>query len=106
MAQRKRQYGSGCLLKKKGGWQIRWRETEISPDGTRRRVLRFETLGKMSRREANSILAQRVATASTKVTKAPSTMTFRSWRPSGKQQCFLHTNIRLGRIGCSLRGNT
>ena len=34
MARTKRQYGSGCLLKRKGGWATRWRELEIAPDGT------------------------------------------------------------------------
>lgn len=63
MARRKRQYGSGCLLAKGGGWAIRWREMEIAPDGARKRVLRYETLGSMSRREAADILAQKVAAA-------------------------------------------
>jgi integrase len=64
MARRKRQYGSGCLLAKGKGWAIRWRELEIAPDGTRRRVLRYETVGAMSRREATQILAQKLAAAS------------------------------------------
>lgn len=63
MARRKRQYGSGCLLAKGGGWVIRWREMEIAPDGTRKRMLRYETLGSMSRREAADILAQKVVAA-------------------------------------------
>ena len=77
MTRRKRQYGSGCLLRRKGGWAIRWRETEIEPDGTRKRVLRYETLVEMSRKQAKDILAQRVAAASTKTITAPSTLTFR-----------------------------
>ena len=77
MTRRKRQYGSGCLLRRKGGWALRWRETEISPDGTRRRVLRYESLGEMSRKQASDILAQRVVAASTKTITAPSTLTFR-----------------------------
>ncbi len=77
MARRKRQYGSGCLLRRKGGWAIRWRETEIGSDGTRKRVLRYETLGEMSRKQAKDILAQRVAATSTKTITAPSTLTFR-----------------------------
>jgi integrase len=36
---------------------------EIAPDGTRRRVLRYETLAPMSRREAADVLAQRLAAA-------------------------------------------
>ena len=77
MAQRKRQYGSGCLLRRKGGWAIRWRETEICPDGTRKRVLRYETLGEMSQKKAGDILAQRVAAASTKTIAVRSALTFR-----------------------------
>jgi integrase len=63
MARRKRQYGSGCLLSKGKGWAIRWREIEIAPDGKRKRVLRYETLAPMSRREAADILAQKLAAA-------------------------------------------
>jgi integrase len=63
MARRKRQYGSGCLLAKGKGWAIRWREIEIAPDGTKQRVLRYETLRPMSRREAADILAQKLAAA-------------------------------------------
>ena len=74
MARRKRQYGSGCLLRRKGGWKIRWRETELGPDGTTRRVLRYETFGEMSRKKASDFLAQRVAAASTKTMSA---LTFR-----------------------------
>ena len=77
MTRRKRQYGTGCLLRRKGGWAIRWRETEIDPDGRRKRVLRYETLGEMSRKQAKDILALRVAAAGTKTTTAPSTLTFR-----------------------------
>ncbi len=56
MARRKRQYGSGCLLAKGKGWAIGWRELEIAPDGTRRRVLRYERLEPMSRRQAAALL--------------------------------------------------
>jgi hypothetical protein len=60
---RKRQYGSGCLFERGRGWAIRWRELEIAPDGTKQRVLRYENLGEMTRREAASILSQRLALA-------------------------------------------
>ena len=63
MAQRKRQYGSGCLLPKGKGWAIRWRELEIAPDGTKQRALRYENLGPMSRKEASDILSQRLVEA-------------------------------------------
>jgi integrase len=77
MAQRKRQYGSGCLIEKRKGWAIRWRELEIAPDGITKRVLRYERLGPMSRREASDILGQKLAAASK---KAPirSRVTFRT----------------------------
>ena len=58
----KRQYGSGQLVELRKGWAIRWRETEIGPDGTKQRVLRYEQLGRMSRKAAAGILAQRMAT--------------------------------------------
>jgi Phage integrase central domain len=65
MARSKRQYGSGCLLKRgRGkGWAIRWREIEIAPDGTNQRVLRYENLGPMSRKGASDILSQRLVEA-------------------------------------------
>lgn len=76
MARRKRQYGSGCLLAKGKGWAIRWRELEIAPDGTRRRVLRYETLEPMSRREATQILAKKLAAASDRSKPTRSQVTF------------------------------
>lgn len=54
----------GCLLARGRGWAVRWRELEVAPDGTLRRVLRYETLEPMSRREATQILAQKLAAAS------------------------------------------
>lgn len=63
MAQRKRQYGSGALLQRKGGWAIRWREMEIAPDGKVRKALRYENLGEISRTEARKALALKVGAA-------------------------------------------
>lgn len=63
MARTKRQYGSGCLLKRGRGWAIRWRELEITPDGTRKKILRYERLGEISAKEARDRLAQKLATA-------------------------------------------
>ena len=63
MTRSKRQYGSGCLLKRGRGWAIRWREMEIAPDGTRRRAQRYETLGEVTRKQASDTLAQRMANA-------------------------------------------
>jgi integrase len=78
MARTKRQYGSGCLLKRGRGWAIRWREMEIAPDGTAKRALRYETLGRISRGEAREILAQRIATAGNSKTPTRSRVTFRT----------------------------
>jgi integrase len=77
MARTKRQYGSGCLLRRKGGWVIRWRETEIRLDSTKRRILRYETLGAISRKQAGDILTQRIVAASTKKIVTRVTLTFR-----------------------------
>jgi integrase len=78
MARSKRQYGSGCLLEKGNGWVIRWREWEIAPDGTKKRVLQYETLGEMSRRETSKVLAQKLAAASGTKTPTRSRVTFRT----------------------------
>jgi integrase-like protein len=78
MAHGKRQYGSGCLLKKGKGWVIRWRELEIAPDGTSRRVLRFERLEPMSRREAAAALAREIAATSDRTAPVRSRVTFRT----------------------------
>jgi hypothetical protein len=58
---RKRQYGSGQLKEARNGWVIRWWEPEIDRDGSKQKVLRYERLGPMSRKQAAEILAQRVA---------------------------------------------
>jgi integrase len=63
MARTKRQYGSGCLIEEGRGWAIRWREWEIAPDGTKRRALRYEALGQVSRKKASETLAQKVVAA-------------------------------------------
>jgi integrase len=63
MARTRRQYGSGCLLTKESGFAIRWRELEIAPDGATRKVLRYEALGRITRKEAIEILAQKMAAA-------------------------------------------
>lgn len=75
MARTKRQYGTGCLLKRGRGWAIRWRESEVAPDGTTRKILKFESLGGVSRKEAADTLAQRLAAAGAKP-KARPTLTF------------------------------
>jgi integrase len=78
MARTKRQYGSGCLLKRGKGWSIRWRELEIAPDGTRRKVLRYEALGKVSRKQATDTLQQRMSAAGSSTPAIRSRVTFRT----------------------------
>src|SRR5262249_32840777 len=53
-----------CLVQRGRRWIIRWRELEIAPDGSTRRVLRFESLGTISRREASERLAEKIAATS------------------------------------------
>ena len=77
MARTKRQYGSGCLLKRGRGWAIRWRALEIAPDGTMKKALRYEALGRISRGEATEILAQKLAVSASKV-PTRSRVTFRT----------------------------
>lgn len=63
MVPKKRQYGSGCLLKRGRGWAIRWREWEIAPNGTKVKVLRYESLGEISRKQAIESLAEKLTAA-------------------------------------------
>jgi integrase len=42
---------------------IRWRELEIAPDGSTRKVLRYERLGEIPRKDAAEKLAQKLAVA-------------------------------------------
>jgi integrase len=77
MGRSKRQHGTGCLLKRGRGFAIRWRELEIAPDGTKRRILRYEALGDVTRKEASDTLAQRIAATSSK-TVMRSRVTFRT----------------------------
>ena len=58
----RRPYGSGCLLKVKGGYAIRWRERQMLPDGSTKRMLRYKTLGDVSKKEANRILNEKMIT--------------------------------------------
>ena len=78
MARTKRQYGSGCLLKRGKGWAIRWRELEIAPDGTRKKVLRYEALGEVTRKQASDTLNQRIAAAGHSKAPTRSRVTFRT----------------------------
>ncbi len=57
----KRSYGTGCVIKKANGLAIRWREPLLMPDGSIRRVLKFETLGSVSKKEAVQKLQDRLA---------------------------------------------
>ena len=87
MAHGKRQYGSVLLLKNGKGWVIRWRELEIAPNGTSKRVLRYERLDPMSRREAAATLARKVAAASGRQHRYGRVSRSRQSRPNGKRRC-------------------
>lgn len=65
MAHKKRPYGSGSLKKTGTGWTLRWREMEIAPDGSRKKVLRYKTLGPVSKKEASRVLSNHLALAGT-----------------------------------------
>ena len=58
---KKRTYGTGCILERRNGLAIRWREPVMMPDGSVKRVLRYETLGMVSRKEAARTLRERQA---------------------------------------------
>ncbi len=80
----KRPYGSGCLMKVGKSWAIRWRETEQGHDGAKKRILRYETLGRISSRQATQILNERLAVASRHI--RPARMVFselaEAWKAS------------------------
>ena len=57
---------------------IRWRETEIAPDGTRKKVLRYEALGEVTRKIASDTLAQKLAAVNTRAAPMRSRVTFRT----------------------------
>lgn len=105
MARRKRQYGSGCLLERGKEWAIRWREIEIAPDGTKKRVLRYERLGPISRRQAADVLAQKLAATSGGKAPTRSLVTFRTlaseWQsavlPMYKHSTQKHRRFMLGK---------
>lgn len=78
MVRSKRQYGSGCLLRRGKGWAIRWREIEIAPDGTRKKVLQYESLGEVTRKQASETLNQRITAAGNSKTASRSRVTFRT----------------------------
>ena len=83
---KRRQYGSGCLLKRGRGWAIRWRELQIAPDGTLKKALRYENLGEISRGEAADILALKVGVAANSKVPTRSRVRFRTivedWKTS------------------------
>ena len=92
--QKRRQYGSGCLLKRGRGWAIRWREMEIAPDGTQQRVLRYESLGEVTRKEAATALAQRVAVGGNNSKPTRSRVRSEPWRQNGRLTCCRCTSTR------------
>src|SRR6266700_3731441 len=63
---KKRQHGTGYITKRGRDWVIRWSETELTKDGSKKRVFRYERVGEISRKEAADILAQRIAASANK----------------------------------------
>ena len=57
---------------------IRWREIEIAPDGTRRKVLRYEALGEVTRKQASEILSQRMTAVGNGKAPRRSSVTFQT----------------------------
>jgi hypothetical protein len=55
---------------------MRWRELEIAPDGTVQKVLRYETLGDISRAKAAEFLAQKVGASANGKDPTRSRVTF------------------------------
>jgi integrase len=62
---RKRSYGTGCVLVRRNGFAIRWRESILMPDGSIRKVQKFEALGCVSKKEASQALQDRLAASKT-----------------------------------------
>lgn len=79
MTRSKRQYGSGCLIKRGTVYAIRWRELVIGSDGKAARALRYETLGEVTKKEASHVLTQKLAAAYVQTTPTRSLVTFRSF---------------------------
>jgi integrase len=57
---RKRDWGTGSIVTEKRGLAIRWSETVLGKDGSRRRRMAYEFLGDVSRQKAKQILAARI----------------------------------------------
>jgi len=97
----KRPYGTGYLKQEGQNWVMRWRETQIGADGSRKRVLRFESLGPITRKEATAILTQRIAITSSDHKVMRSRLTFatlaQQWKATvlpmyklSTRKCYLH----------------
>lgn len=60
---RKRDWGSGSIVKEKRGLAIRWSVGVLQKDGRRRRKMQYEFLGAVSKQKAKQMLADRIAEA-------------------------------------------
>jgi integrase len=60
MARKKRQYGSGSVIKRGAGLAIRWREPILMPDGSIKYERRYLALGPVSQKEAARRLAEKL----------------------------------------------
>ena len=56
--QKRRSYGTGCVIERGKGLAIRWREKVLQPDGTIKEVMRCKALGLVSKTEANKALQE------------------------------------------------
>jgi integrase len=73
---KKRQYGSGEVLKRGAGLAIRWREPLLEPDGRIKYRRRYEALGPVSQKEAARRLAEKLVESGSAREPVP-TVTFR-----------------------------
>src|SRR5215472_11777061 len=56
--QKRRSYGTGCVIERGKGLAIRWREKVLQADGTIKEVMRCKALGLVSKTEANKVLQE------------------------------------------------
>jgi integrase len=106
LKQRRRPYGSGCVIEAGRGLAIRWWEKVVGLDGQPKWVRRYEALGAISRKKAGEILNEKLRESRQNPKVERPTVTFREhaerWRrdilPTYKH------SVQLGH-GCILDGH-
>ena len=82
--QRRRPYGTGCIIERGRGLAIRWWEKVIGIDGQPKWVKRYEALGAVSRKQAGAILNNKLKESAQNVRMERPMVTFREhaerWR--------------------------